>query len=96
MQKASPAVRSGKRGRSTRKRSTRRAVANLGKKIPDEQRFRVPPSLSMPKRVFLCCPYCGYDPSVIPDSGVCPKCGGHTWQRYTLSPRVLPGHNKGR
>ena len=96
MRRASLAVESGKRGRSTRKRPTRRAVANLGEKIPDEQRFRVPPSLSMPKCVFLCCPCCGYDPPAVPDNGTCPKCGGHSWQRYTLSPRVLPGHDKTR
>jgi rubrerythrin len=55
--------------------------------IPD---FRVPPSLAGPKRVFVACHYCGYGPSVVPADEVCPKCGGHSWERYALSTRLLP------
>jgi len=56
----------------------------------EEPRFRVPPSLAGPKRVFLTCHYCGYDPKVVPENGTCPKCGGHSWERYTLSARLVP------
>ena len=52
--------------------------------------FRVPPSLAGPKRVFLSCHYCGYGPSVVPADGICPKCGGHSWERYALSARLVP------
>ncbi len=61
-----------------------------GRRRREEDRFRVPPSLATPKKVFLCCPACGYDPDILPESGVCPKCGGHSWERYTLSRRLLP------
>lgn len=54
--------------------------------------FRVPPSLAGPKRVFVSCHYCGYGPSVVPPDGVCPKCGGHSWERYALSARLVPDH----
>lgn len=84
MQKFSPGARSTRGGRSGRDKTTRTP------KIPDERRFRVPPSLSMPKRVFLCCRCCGYDPPTVPDNGACPKCGGHSWQRYALSRRLVP------
>ncbi len=52
--------------------------------------FRVPPSLAGPKRVFLTCHYCGYDTPTVPPKGVCPKCGGHSWERYALSARLVP------
>ena len=52
--------------------------------------FRVPPSLAGPKCVFLTCHYCGYDPPVVPTNGMCPKCGGHSWERYALSARLVP------
>ena len=52
--------------------------------------FRVPPSLAGPKRVFVSCHYCGYGPPTVPASGVCPKCGGHSWERYALSARLVP------
>jgi len=66
---------------------------NLSREGSDAEtaaRFRVPPSQAGPKRVFLNCHYCGYEPSVVPDSGVCPKCGGHSWERFTVSARLLP------
>jgi rubrerythrin len=52
--------------------------------------FRVPPSLAGPKKVFLSCHYCGYSPSIVPPEGACPKCGGHSWERYAISTRLLP------
>ena len=57
-------------------------------------RFRVPPSMSMPKRLFLICHYCGYDPETVPASGACPKCGGHSWERFALAEPLVPEHMK--
>lgn len=61
----------------------------------DRQRFRVEPSKSRPKRVFLNCHYCGYAP---PDGDLrghcCPKCGGSSWERFALSERLVPQHMK--
>ena len=56
--------------------------------------FNVPPSLAGPKRVFVACHYCGYGPSVVPPGLVCPKCGGHSWERFAISRRLLPGYRK--
>jgi hypothetical protein len=54
------------------------------------KRFRVAPSLAGPKLVLLNCHYCGYDPpDHLPLSGVCPKCGGSSWERFTVSKRLL-------
>ncbi len=53
--------------------------------------FRVPPSLAGPKCTFVSCHYCGYGPEVIPEGGTCPKCGGHSWERFALSARLVPG-----
>ena len=52
--------------------------------------FPVPPSLAGPKRVFLNCHYCGYSPSSVPVDLVCPKCGGHSWERFAIPTRLLP------
>lgn len=52
--------------------------------------FRVPPSLAGPKTVFLSCHYCGYGAAAVPDDGVCPKCKGHSWERWAVSSRLLP------
>ena len=57
------------------------------KKYPD---FRVPPSKAGPKRVFVCCHYCSYDPATVPTDGVCPKCGGHSWERFALHAKLVP------
>ena len=58
-----------------------------------ELTFRVPPSLSMPKQLFLTCHYCGYDPEGgVPESGACPKCGGHSWERFALALPLVPAH----
>jgi len=52
--------------------------------------FTVPPSLAGPKRVFLNCQYCGYGPASVPPDLVCPKCGGHSWERFAIPTRLLP------
>ena len=84
MKKLLRAGRATRRGRLVRTRTAAR-------KIPREAAdFRVPPSLATPKQVFLCCRSCGYDPPVVPKNGTCPKCGGHSWERYALSARLLP------
>lgn len=53
-------------------------------------KFRVPPSQAQPKAVFTTCHYCGYDPGAIPADAVCPKCGGHSWERNAISVKLLP------
>jgi len=59
--------------------------------IRDIRRFRVAPSNSMPKKVFVNCHYCGYSPgNGIPASGLCPKCGGSSWERFALAKRLIP------
>ena len=66
-----------------------------GPSTPATLRFRVPPSLSMPKRLFVICHYCGYDPDEgIPANGACPKCGGHSWERFALAEPLVPDHMK--
>lgn len=59
-----------------------------------QERFRVPPSQSRPKRVFVNCHYCGYSPpgGVIPHGGVCPKCGRSSWDRFALPEPLVPKH----
>jgi hypothetical protein len=57
-------------------------------------RFRVPPSQARPKRVFVACHYCGYDPRAIPAGGVCPKCRGSSWERFALPEPLVPAHMK--
>lgn len=41
------------------------------------------------QRVFVTCHYCSYSPPNVPPNGVCPKCGGHSWERYALPVRSL-------
>ncbi len=55
------------------------------------KRFRVAPSKSGPKQVFVTCHYCGYDPCEVPNSGTCPKCGGSSWERFAISKRLMMG-----
>ncbi len=51
---------------------------------------RVPPSKSMPKKVFLGCHYCGYTPDDgLPETGMCPKCHSSSWDRYALAARLV-------
>ena len=59
---------------------------------PDSWRGGVPPSQATAKRVFLTCHYCSYSPPTVPEDGKCPKCGGHSWERFALAARVLPRH----
>jgi rubrerythrin len=55
------------------------------------KQFRVAPSDSGPKVVFLECHYCGYSATDgLPESGACPKCGGSSWERFALSRRLVP------
>ena len=55
-----------------------------------EWQHQVPPSMATPKRVFVLCHYCSYSPSEeVPVTGVCPKCGGHSWERFALSVKLL-------
>ena len=58
------------------------------------RRFPVPPSLAQPKRMFLACHYCAYDPAVIPEGGICPKCRGSSWERFILPEPLIPAHMK--
>ncbi len=59
------------------------------------ERFPVPPSLAMPKRVFVICHYCGYGPEgEVPVGGCCPKCGGYSWERFALAEPLVPQHMK--
>jgi len=59
----------------------------------DDGTFRVPPSYSMPKRVFVICHYCGYTPDGdVPHSGCCPKCGRFSWERFALAEPLVPKH----
>ena len=53
---------------------------------------RVPHSQAQPKRVFLGCHYCGYAPpkGVIPKDRRCPKCNGHSWERWALALSLVP------
>ena len=61
--------------------------------IRDIRRFRIAPSDSMPKKMFLNCHYCGYAPDDdVPVNGVCPKCRGSSWDRFALSKRLVPAH----
>ena len=78
----------------------RRKVGRVSRRRPHFARgqtveFRVPPSDSMPKRVFVLCHYCGFTPSGdVPGDGVCPKCGGSSWERYALAEALVPAHMK--
>ena len=62
---------------------------------PLHHRYGVPVSKSRPKRVFVLCHYCGWTPpDKIPQDGVCPKCKGHSWERFALSEALVPAHMK--
>ena len=86
--------------RTTQRRRVRRGRQGRphfaeGPSTRTAMRFRVPPSLSMPKRLFVICHYCGYDPEQgIPADGACPKCGGHSWERFALAEPLVPEHMK--
>ena len=76
-------VRRGLRGRSAR-------AGPKGYRPREARDFPVPPSQARPKRVFLCCHYCGYSPPRVPAGATCPKCGGPSWERYALPIKLLP------
>lgn len=64
-----------------------------GEREYQKVRFRVPPSQGRPKRVFLNCHYCGYEPEgQMPPNGVCPKCRGSSWERFAVAEPLLPEH----
>lgn len=64
-------------------------------RLPDHLRFRVPPSLARPKRMFIWCRACSYSPpGDVPVGGVCPKCGGGAWERFCLPEPLVPEHMK--
>ncbi len=71
-----------------------RAHYAYGQDRRDVRVSAVPASQSMPKRVFQICHYCGYDPRNIPPNGVCPKCGGSSWERFALPEPLIPAHMK--
>ena len=72
---------------------TRPFLSEMRTEMKDMRRFRVAPSKSGPKKVFLNCHYCGYaPPHGLPDLGICPKCGGSSWERFAVSRRLLPPH----
>ena len=59
--------------------------------LRDMRRFRVAPSDSASKKVLVNCHYCGYSPAGgVPLSGMCPKCRGSSWERFTICRRLLP------
>jgi rubrerythrin len=74
------------------RRNRRRSKPVVLQTPQGEVRFRVAPSDATPKRLFVACKSCGYDPEVIPASGVCPKCGSHSWERFTLPEKLIPKH----
>lgn len=86
-----------RRRQSGRGRKPRKGSPHFAQHRPQaiSERFAVPPSLAMPKRVFVICHYCGYGPDgEVPIDGVCPKCGGHSWERFAISEHLVPKHMK--
>ena len=77
------------RGKAAAAHPAAKAPAAVAKPQPSQWRSNVPASQTTPKRVFLTCRYCAYSPPTIPPDGVCPKCGGGSWQRYALSAKAL-------
>ena len=79
-------------GKPSTKGRGRKGMAHYSPEETDK-RFRVPPSMAMPKRVFLICHYCGYSPEGdLPARGSCPKCGGFSWERFALAEPLVPSH----
>jgi hypothetical protein len=79
-----------KRRPSRKMRLSEKARISKGHAPRGQVRFRVPPSLATPKRVFVTCHYCGFSPPEVPVGGACPKCGGYSWERFALCRRLLP------
>jgi hypothetical protein len=89
MKERTPPSRKARRGRKGRPHFAQEPLSGT------DVRFRVPPSLSMPKRLFVICHYCGHSPDgSLPADGACPKCGGHSWERYALPEPLVPRHMK--
>ncbi len=89
MKERKPRSKRARRGLKGRPHYARGATTETG------LQFRVPPSMSMPKRLFVICHYCGFSP----DDGVavapaCPKCMGHSWERFALAEPLVPEHMK--
>ena len=43
----------------------------------------------------MICHYCGFGPDGdVPASGLCPKCGRYSWERYALAEPLVPDHMK--
>jgi len=77
------------------KRRKRQPHFAVGEVDPHAALFRVAPSDSMPKRVFVLCHYCGYSPPAdVPKGGICPKCHGMSWERYAMPEPLVPRHMK--
>jgi len=75
-------------GRTARRRCPRPRSAGKGSK--GHWRQEVPASMAIAKRVFVTCHYCSYSPRQVPADVICPKCGGHSWERYALPVAFLP------
>lgn len=68
-------------------------LADIRMDMRDRRRFRVPPSDSGPKKVFIDCHYCGYTPTDMATlRGPCPKCGGSSWERFAKHVKLVPAH----
>jgi hypothetical protein len=57
-------------------------VTTLVRPGRDDRRFRAPAGMVGAEIVYLSCHYCAYGPAEVPPAGRCPKCGGHSWDRY--------------
>jgi len=68
----------------------RRRAAYPWQALHEPEDFAVDPSQAGPKTVVVSCHYCGYSPSKVPEDGVCPKCGGRSWERFCLSDKLHP------
>jgi len=58
------------------------------RRIPVAWRETCSLSHIMAKRIFVHCRYCAYSPLHIPGNGTCPKCGGHSWERFAVPIRA--------
>lgn len=68
-------------------------LAEIRMDARDRRRFRVAPSDAGLKRVFVDCHYCGYTPEdPLQIEGPCPKCGGHSWERFAKHVKMVPPH----
>jgi rubrerythrin len=91
--KTAHAISAARRGVPLTSRSGRAAPAhaarNSRQKGLTETDFPIPPSATRPKVVFLNCHYCGYSPEQVPQNETCPKCGGHSWDRFYISAKLV-------